>query len=171
MSFVVLGWRVVSKYRSLAGPHDCYFVSDRESKAEEGERESKEGEAAAGVATASAALPPVSISQLLEYVPSETFVFRVMGQRLFDVDPFAVSCRSTVLRGGLVEGGDAGLLRAAITGPPSEVAGVDANTQFLLDLLDNRGQAAILHAVRMLPSRCCVNCFCCYGLVYLLDSW
>jgi hypothetical protein len=77
-----------------------------------------------------------------------------MGQRLFDVDPFAVSCRSTVLRGGLVEGGDAGLLRAAITGPPSEVAGVDANTQFLLDLLDNKGQAAILHAVRILPLSC-----------------
>ena len=152
---VLCGSRLASGIQvSLAGAHGCFFVSDRESKAEEGERESKEGEAAAGVATASAALPPVSISQLLEYVPSEALVFRGMGQRLVDVDPFAVSCRSTVLRGGLVEGGDAGILRAAITGPPSEVVGVDANTQFLLDLLDSRGQAAILHAVRILALSC-----------------
>ncbi len=68
-SLIEVHFIYISNYRWLA--LTAVFVSDRESKVEEGERESKEGEAAAGVATASAALPPVSISQLLEYVPSE----------------------------------------------------------------------------------------------------
>ena len=57
--------------------------------------------------------------------------------------------RCTVLRGGLVQqSGDAAILRTAITEPAGvDTTGVDANTQFLLDLLDNKGEAATLHAV------------------------
>ena len=56
-----------------------------------------------------------------------------------------------MLRGGLAQpGGDAAVLRTAITEQAGvETAGVDANTQFLLDLLDNKGEAATLHAVCM----------------------
>ncbi len=64
-----------------------------------------------------------------------------------------------MLRGGLAQpGGDAAVLRTAITEPAGvDTAGVDANTQFLLDLLDNKGEAATLHAV------CAHQCGDCVG--------
>jgi hypothetical protein len=85
---------------------------------------------------------------------------------LLPIALLAPPSRCTVLRGGLVQqGGDAAVLRAAITEPAGvDTAGVDANTQFLLDLLDNKGEAATLHAVCTHQSGDCLG-----GI--LADSW
>ena len=62
--------------------------------------------------------------------------------------------KCAVLAGGAAATPEAALLQGAARGVPGELAGVDPNTAFLVDLIELRGPAAALHAVRPRAGRC-----------------